>query len=229
MCPVNRLLITVAVCGLAVAGLSACSSTDQQQTKTVSYQESSPVQSLVVKGIVGDIQVIGGDGTSVSVTEKHRFDKTEPVASHTVVNGTLTLSYTCGDSHCGVDYTVTVPAGTKVQVTDSTGDVRLSRLAGTVQATTGASQISADGLTSPQVQLTTTTGDITVGFTRAPSSVTANVITGDVQFTVPTSVKYAVDAHADIGEVHVDVPQDPDGANKIYAKVGTGNVTVTNA
>ncbi|MGW0207066.1 DUF4097 family beta strand repeat-containing protein [Streptomyces sp. NPDC003233] len=224
----NRLVITVAACGLAVAGLSACSSTKPHQNKTVSYQENAPVRTLVIKGDVGDIAVSGG-GTSVSVTEKHRFQKTEPVASHTVANGTLTLSYSCNDPQCGVDYTVKVPAGTTVQLSDSTGDVKLSQLTGAVEATTGDGNITAEGLSSPQAQFTTDTGDVVAGFAKSPSVANAKVSTGDVTFTLPTSAKYAVDAHSTTGEAHVEVPQDADAANRITAKVGTGNVTVTRA
>lgn len=224
----NRPMITVAACGLAVAGMSACSSTKPHKNKTVSYQESSPVRRLVIKGDVGDIEVTGG-GTSVSVTEKHRFQKVDPVTSHTVADGTLTLSYSCNDPQCGVDYTVKVPAGTAVQISDSTGDVKLSQLSGAVEATTGSGKIAAEGLSSPQAQFTTDAGDVVAAFTKSPSAVNAKVSTGDVTFTLPTSTKYAVDAHATTGEVHVDVPQDADAANRITAKVGTGNVTVTHA
>ncbi|MFI1166890.1 DUF4097 family beta strand repeat-containing protein [Streptomyces sp. NPDC020801] len=224
----NRLVITVAACGLAVAGLSACSSTKPHKNKTVSYQENAPVRTLVIKGDVGDIEVSGG-GTSVSVTEKHRFQKVEPVTSHTVANGTLTLGYSCNDPQCGVDYMVKVPAGTAVQISDSTGDIKLSQLSGAVEATTGSGKIAADGLSSPQAQFTTDTGDVEAGFAKSPWAASVKVSTGDVTFTLPTSTKYAVDAHSTTGEVHVEVPQDADAANRITAKVGTGNVTVSHA
>lgn len=224
----NRLVITVAACGLAVAGLSACSSTQPHKTKTVSYQETSPVRTLVIKGDVGDIEVTGA-GSSVSVTEKHRYQKTEPATSHKMDNGTLTLGYSCDDPQCGVDYTVKVPVGTAVQITDDTGDVKLSRLAGAVDVTTDSGKITAEGLSSSKARFTTDTGDVDAGFVKSPSAASAKVSTGDVTFTLPTSAKYAVNAHSTTGEVHVDVPQDADAANRITVKAETGNVTVSHA
>jgi DUF4097 and DUF4098 domain-containing protein YvlB len=224
----NRLVITVAAGGLAVAGLSACSSMQPHKSKTVSYRENSPVHTLVIKGDVGDIKVSGG-GSSVSVTEEHRFQEAEPVTSHAVADGTLTLGYSCNDPQCEVDYTVMVPAGTAVRLGDHTGDIALSRLSGTIEATTGSGNIAARSLSSPQVQFTAHTGDVVAGFTKSPSAVNAEVSTGDVTFTLPTSTEYAVNAHSALGEVHVEVPQDTDGTSRITAKVGTGNVTVSHA
>ncbi|WP_158675521.1 DUF4097 family beta strand repeat-containing protein [Nocardia stercoris] len=224
----NRLMISIIACGLAVAGLSACSDTSPHKTKSVTYQESSPVHTLVIKGNVGDIKV-SGEGTSVNVTEQHRFQSVDPVTSHALTDGTLTLSYTCNDAQCTVDYTVVVPAGTEVQISDSTGDITLAKLAGTVDATTGVGKITADGLSGPQAHLTTDTGDVMATFTASPSSVVAQASTGDVKIAVPHTAKYAVDGHATTGEVHVDVPQDAGSADTITAKVGTGNVTVADA
>ncbi len=122
-----------------------------------------------------------------------------------------------------------VPAGTAVQISDSTGDIKLSQLSGAVEATTGSGKIAAEGLPSSQVQFTTDTGDVVAGFAKSQTAVNAKVSTGDVTFTVPTSTKYAVDVHSTTGAVHVDVPQDTDAANRITAKVETGNVTVAHA
>ncbi|MEU6895320.1 DUF4097 family beta strand repeat-containing protein [Streptomyces sp. NPDC046557] len=223
----RRLLITVAACGLSMVGLSACSSAEEHKTKTVNYEETAPVRTLVIKGTVGDIKV-SGEATSVSVTEKHSYQTAEPVASHSLVDGTYTLSYTCPDSKCGVDYTVQVPAGTAVQVTSETGDINLSKLTGGIGARTGTGRIEATDLSSPQVQLTTDTGDVTAGFVKSPSSVSAKVSTGDVRIAVPAG-QYAVDARSESGDVHVEVPQAADSSSKIIAKTDTGSVTVSNA
>lgn len=218
----HRLAVTVG-CGLCLAGLSACSSADR--TKTVSFEESSPVRTLVIKGQTGDIRVSVG-GSAVSVTQKYSYQTAEPVGSHTLADGVLTLSYTCSDSNCGVDYTVQVPAGTAVDISSDTGNVTLSQLTAAVDVQTGTGEITANGLYSSRVQLTADTGDVTAGFAKSPASLSADVSTGDVSISVPAG-EYAVNAQATTGDVNVQVPWQAGSGNTITVKVGTGDVTVS--
>lgn len=229
---VNRLIVAIG-CGLSLAGLSACSSSSQpglgplqtEQRRTVNFQENSLVSTLVVKGQTSDVRVSSG-GPGVSVAQAESFQTTAPIVSHTLTDGVLTLSYSCSDPDCAVDYTVEVPTGTAVRISDGTGDITLSDLTAQVQAQTGTGQIIARGLSSSRAEFTTGTGDIQADFTHSPSALSANASTGDVRLSVPTD-QYAVNAQAATGQVTVSVNQDKNSGNVITVKVGTGDVTVS--
>lgn len=185
------------------------------------------MRTLVIKGQTGDIRVNDG-GNAVSVTQKYSYKTAGPVGSPTLADGVLTLSYTSSDSNCGVDYTVQVPTGTAVDISSGTGDVTLSQLTAAVDVQTGTGEITTNGLSSPRVQLTVGTGDIKAGLTKSPSALSADVSTGDVSISVPAG-EYAVDAQATTGDVNVKVPREAGSANTITVKVGTGDVTISNA
>ncbi|MFD0347890.1 histidine kinase [Kitasatospora aburaviensis] len=102
-----------------------------------------------------------------------------------------------------------MPAGTTVRVTAETGGVRLSGLAGEVEATVSTGGVEASGLTSPTALLRSDTGGIEASFAAAPAKVEARAGTGGVRLRVPAGDAYAVDASAGTGGVDVAVPRQP--------------------
>jgi hypothetical protein len=93
----------------------------------------------------------------------------------------LTLTGGCpplrslGITRCAVDERVTVPAGTRVGVTSSTGD------------------LLATDLAAPDLEAHLTRGSINASFARAPSRISVRVDAGRLRLTVPAAT-YAVDA-----------------------------------
>ncbi|GAB2692622.1 DUF4097 family beta strand repeat-containing protein [Kitasatospora kifunensis] len=221
----TRMLGYTAITGLVVFGMSGCFFSEQQHSD-VSYGIDQPVHSLVIQGKTGGIRVVGA-GTGVHVVEHQSYDSKAPASTHTVADGTLTLTYTCDDD-CGINYEVDVPAGTDVKVSAGTGDVHLSGLSAGVQATTGTGQVEGVGLAGASADLRSSTGDVSATFTVVPGSVTATTSTGNVKVVVPSG-GYAVKATADTGTVKVTVPQDAASGHAIDAESDTGNVTVSHA
>lgn len=215
-------LTAVVVGTLATAALSACSGPQQHQD--VSYAVKAPVNVLVVRGVTGDIDVQGG-AAQVGVVEHLTYGDTAPRTSHQVDNGTLTLSYT-GGSDAGVSYTVDVPTGTRVEVTDTTGRITLSGLAGDVTATDTNGDVQASGLSAATVRLTTATGNVHAEFQAAPSRVDAGTTTGDVSIGLPSGSSYAVAAHTGTGSTQVKVDQAAGSSHAIAAHTSTGQVSV---
>lgn len=219
----TRVRLTAAVVGtLAAAALCACSGPQQHQD--VSYAVTAPVNVLIVKGLTGDIDVQGG-ATRVGVVEHLSYSGTAPRTSHQVDNGALTLSYS-GGSDAGVSYTVNVPSGIRVEVTDNTGKITLSGLAGDVSATDGSGDVEASGLSAATVRLTTGTGNVHAVFRSAPSRVDAGATTGDVSVGLPSGSSYAVTAQAGTGSTQVKVDQAAGSSHAIAAHTSTGQVSV---
>ncbi|MFF1903399.1 DUF4097 family beta strand repeat-containing protein [Kitasatospora sp. NPDC058218] len=218
----KRALGAMAITGAVLFGMSGCL-LDDEERRDVDYGVGEPVQVLVIEGRIGGITVRGG-GDAVKVAEHQNYRGAAPRSSHEVRDGTLTLRYDCDD--CGVGYEVDVPAGTRVRVSAETGGVRLTGLAGEVEAKVGTGGVEASGLTSPVVRLSTGTGGIEASFAGSPDTVEARAETGGVRVRVPAGEAYAVDASAGTGDVSVEVPRRPGAVRSITARTGTGGVTV---
>ncbi|MCP2309771.1 hypothetical protein FHR36_002904 [Kitasatospora paracochleata] len=215
----------VGVAAVAAGALAGCS-IGPQQHREVAYGVDEPVRVLVVQGATGDIEVVGG-GSAVKVVERHQYRGKDPEAVHRVADGTLTLSYRCSD--CSVGYRVEVPEGTVVQLHNSTGDVRVSGMAGRVEAESSTGQVVAKGLKASSVRLESSTGDVSASFADAPAEVTATSSTGSVRVTVPAGRAYAVEAETGTGDVHIGVERSAAAERRITARTGTGDVTVAGA
>ncbi|WP_406199594.1 hypothetical protein OH807_17350 [Kitasatospora sp. NBC_01560] len=218
----KRVLGAMAVTAAVLAGTSGCV-WDDEERRDVAYGVTGPVRVLVVEAHTGGVTVRGG-GDAVRVTEHQSFKDGEPRSSHEVRDGTLTLAYDCDG--CAIGYEVEVPAGTKVRIGAGTGGVRLSGLAGEVEATVSTGGIEASGLTSPTALLRTGTGGIEADFAAAPVKVEARAGTGGVRVRVPAGDAYAVDAGAETGGVEVTVPRQPGAPRSILARAEVGGVTV---
>jgi len=193
------------------------------------YTVTSPVTTLAIYGGAGTITVTGGWESATTVTERAYYSdpKGLPATSHAVNGGTLSLSYSCpAQLTCGVSYDVEVPRGVTVQVSDREGAIILASLAGTVVAHTIAGAITATGLASPTVTLTSAAGPITAAFTAVPTSVTASTNAGAITLAVPGSAVYLVHAHTYVGSTAVTVPQSATSGSVITASSDLGNVKV---
>ncbi|MBV6696398.1 hypothetical protein KV557_04575 [Kitasatospora aureofaciens] len=215
----------MAITGAVLFGMSAClPGGDEPEHRTVGYGVTDSVQELVIEGHTGGVVVTGG-GTAVHVTEDQKYKGGAPRTTHEVKDGVLRLTYDCGS--CGVGYSVEVPAGTKVRVSEETGGVRLVGLAGEVDATVQTGGVEATGLTSPQARLNAGNGGVEATFAAAPTKVEAKASTGGVRLKVPAGEAYAVDAHAKVGGVDVGVPSRAGAPHSITAQADTGGVTVS--
>ncbi|MEU3570008.1 hypothetical protein AB0E96_16530 [Kitasatospora sp. NPDC036755] len=223
----KRVLGAAAITAAVVLGMQGCLPFGgEDEHLTLSYGVAEPVRELVVEGIDGGV-VVNGGGDGVHVVEKQNYSGDVPKSTHRVVDGVLTLTYDC--RHCGVGYTVQVPAGTKVRVKAGNGGVRLSGLAGETEAEVTNGGVEADGLRSPRVRLSSVNGGVRAGFAVAPSTVEASTTNGGVRLRVPAGEAYTVDARASTGGVEVGVPSTPGAEHRITARADTGGVTVSGA
>jgi hypothetical protein len=194
---------------------------------TTVYQISAPVSTLIVISHAGSVAVTGGDGPATSVTEQVTYSKTRPVTSRIVSGQTLTVSYTCPtEIVCSVAYIIRVPRTVAVQATAQAGSIRLSGLAGSVTAKADVGLISATGLSSASVSLTTSVGAINAAFATAPATVRATARVGAITLRVPGTASYHVSADAHIGKAAVSVPQSSSSAHAITAITDVGAIII---
>ena len=212
------------------------SSTHAITAPAKSYTVTSPVAAVVINGGAGMITVTGSSRTTIAVTEHPSYsnDAKPPVTSHSVATTmygtTLTLSYSCPTQlNCGVGYTVAVPRGVTVRVSDREGAIVLASLAGPVSATTIAGAITATALGSRAAELSSRAGSIIAAFTAVPDSVRATANAGEVRLTLPRAAVYKVGARTRVGHTTISVRQGATANSVITASTDIGNVTINPA
>jgi Putative adhesin len=217
---------------IVVTGAAVYAGLDVQSHRTLSYGAGADlgpdsITTVVIANPAGNVQVTGG-ASALDVTERQSYRTMPPTSSHTVSDGTMTLGYHCATNDCGIDYDVQVPDGVAVQITDSAGNVILTKLNAGVQVSAGAGNITASGMSGGPARFTSDAGYVLVGFAGAPVSVYAESEAGDVTLFLPGSASYKVAASSQAGAVHVTVPLSNGAADTstVTAKSDAGDVAV---
>ena len=203
-------LILLLALAAAAAALHAVNGRDDTTTFT-----ATGVHELVVRVHTGRIELTPSRDGTVQVTTTRRWSIWAPPTRHDQAGGVLTLTGGCpplgtlGITRCATDERVTVPTGTRVQVTNSTGD------------------LTGTDLAVASLEANTSRGSITASFSRPPDRILAGLDAGNVRLTLPATT-YAVDATApkNAGHVTVDVPTDPASAHRISAHISRGDIHI---
>lgn len=240
-------LVAAALAGGAVLALLGGCSVDvgPLQHKTRHYSVPGPLRALVVSAHVGSVQITGGGGSQVVVTEKLTYRKSAPATRHRTSGRTLTLTSHCPAlESCAVSYVITVPRTMAVEVTDDAGPVRLASLAGpltvstkagdvrlrsvsgTVHVTGTAGSVVGQDLSSARSTLRMTAGRIDVTYSVAPARVTATTTAGAISLRVPGGVRYAVRASTGVGSARIGVDRSARSGHVITARATTGAISI---
>jgi hypothetical protein len=223
---VGGIVAAALVAGATVSAVSTF--TEQRTANTTTYQQA--IAKVVVETGTGDVEVREGrPGSGVVVERRTRSSwGTTPTASEAVAGDVLTLRGICrGFWSCSVEYRITVPPGTALEATTSTGSIAAAGLDAEVSVTSSTGSIELTGLRSQRVQVEASTGSIELGFTAVPSDVRVEASTGDVEVVVPRDgTKYAVQTSTSTGSTDVAVPVDSSSSRRIEARTSTGSVEV---
>lgn len=216
----------------SIPAVAGCVSSVGQVTAQNSYTITEPVTSIKVDNPVGDTEIEGTDATTISVTERLRYNHNPPQTRYPVVGAQLTLSYSCPGvfdvNSCSVSYIIKIPRRLAVQIDDQVGVIKLTGLAGQLNLTSATGNIDATGLTSNAVTARARAGAISLQFSAPPNTVAAQTEVGSITVRLPAGSAYAVDAGSQIGAADVTVQQDPGSAHHITARSQVGSVSVSN-
>jgi hypothetical protein len=220
--------LLAAVIVLVSAGGVVADFTEQRRDTTRTYPQG--LSEVVVETGTGSVDVrAGAAGSSVTVEQHTRsWIASSPRTQETVTAGVLRLRGRCsGFGGCSVGYTITVPPGTAVAVTTSTGSVEAAGLDGDLDVTTSTGSIELTGLRSERVGAQASTGSVELAFAAAPRDVRAETSTGSVEIVVPgDGTAYAVRSTTSVGSNEVSVPVDSSSSRRIEARASTGSVEV---
>jgi hypothetical protein len=202
--------------------------TEQRRTATKTYPPG--LSKVVVETSTGSVDLRAGTNGSAVTVEQHVRSSFGSSArtQESVAADVLRLSGDCnGFGLCSVGYTVTVPPGTAVEVTTSTGSVEAWGLDGDLDVTTSTGSIELTGLRSARVGVQASTGSVELAFAAAPQDVRAKTSTGSVEVVVPSDgTAYAVQSSTNVGSNEVSVPVDSSSSRRIEARASTGSVEV---
>jgi len=183
------------------------------------------ITQLVVDADSSDIRVFGSDLPGVKVTRKLTWHSGKPAYSETWEGTTLTIQpLGCdGRGTCDLDYSISLPDDTKVQLETSSGDVETFGLTGdqTIGAQSGDVHVTDS---SGRVTVRTSSGDVGVR-AAAPTSVDVRASSGDIDVRLPDG-EYDVSADANSGDVTVNVELDFGSEHRVSAHASSGDVEI---
>ena len=208
---------------------------------------------LNVHSSAGPIEITASSAAATILVEATLTgaDRVEMTVEEESGNLTITVVATGGFSGfkraATVDLRITVPENTAIDISSGDGDVLVSGAGGRLKITSGNGTVSVIGHTG-EVDATTTNGDLSItggsGFVRAVSgngSVTVdtafdvgseNTIStgnGEVSVTFRGELNVLIDAEAENGRVHSDLPIRVSGdfdATHLVGRIGDGDTTV---
>ena len=230
------------VCSLALAGVTmgACSyngwnDLDFEASSVVSM-DIEPHDALRLEGEVGDMRIAASpDARRITVlaemvgkgeTQAEADMRLKELAcTRTSADGQLTLAHAHPEGEDAypyeVNWSLTVPVGTRIEVLNDVGDVALIDVGAPVDVTTDVGDIWISGATDALVR--SDVGDIAL---QATGAVDAASEVGDVRVAT-TDLKAKHTVTSDVGDVRVHVAEAWQGG--IAASTDVGDLRVTHA
>ena len=238
--PAAGCVIEVSDSGLRIDGLDfdGISVNEQAQRSETHALELGKGETLTLDTDYGDIEVVAGDGPSEIRATIHASGRTAKEAEEVLARYTIEIDHGPdgpsarlvgeplrihdGGSHlvigAHVDYSATVPAGTPLVATTSSGDIRttgelgkcrldteygniaLEAARGDVTAKTSSGSVSAERVEAARIDLASDYGDVSLRDAHA-ERLSCKTSSGNV--TVEAAEARTIELSTDYGNVHV--------------------------
>ena len=218
-------LVAVAVAAVASAASAHSGRNSTGDSSAVSVSASS-VRTVELQAVPGQLTIVGSATGRVTLTGQLDWRGHAPAGSSRLVNAhLLRLRYRCATaSPCTANWRLVVPRHTAVVLSQPSGHVIVSGLAGPLRITAASVNVSATGLSSPSLQAVITSGHLGATFAVAPKQVSITLISSQATLSLPGSVGYAVSDQVTSGYVHVGVPVISGAAHTVTARVLSGEL-----
>jgi hypothetical protein len=219
----------VAVLAVAVAAAASAASANGGHgpggTSTVSVSAGS-VRTVDLQAVPGQLTIVGSATGRVTLTGQLDWTRHAPAATARMASAhLLRLRYRCATaSPCTAHWRLVVPRHTAVVLSQPSGHVIVSGLAGPLRITAASVDVSATRLSSPSLQAAITSGHLDATFAAAPKQVSVTLISAQATLSLPGTVAYAVSDQVTSGYVHVGIPVTAGAAHTVTARVLSGEL-----
>lgn len=187
------------------------------------------VARLQVSADYGSISLTGTDDDAVTVTRSIYREPVEPTETVRHNGDLLHIESECPDAEptepCRIDYEISVPRGTEVEIGSASGDVGTDGLTGPQAVQSVSGDVRVTGAGGDPVTAGSTSGDIQIDVTDAPRRLAARSVSGSVSVIVPAG-SYRVDADTVSGDIDIDVPTDPSAEAGLELQSTSGDIQV---
>lgn len=238
-------VLVVLVAVVVFVGVVLAQRVIRGEESTLSYGDSEPVRQVEVDAELGAVSFVASSGP-VRVRRTIRFALARPELVDRLDGQVLRLEdrwqrpWQIGGD---VSYRVEGPADTVLRLSTGAGALRvegsdaevvlrtgagkvtLSRVGGSVRATTSTGTVNGAGLTCHELDVETSAGAVTLAFDAPPERVEARTSAGSIDLTVPDQA-YDVTATSQAGRVEVDVVNDPATSRRLVAHTSAGAVRI---
>jgi len=151
------------------------------------FEVASEVSRVELRVDTGSVRVVGVPaGSRVQVSRRARAFPDARAVHQDVSDGVLRIDARCGGAlDCRIDHELRVGPTVALVLQLDDGDVELDGVLGDLDIEVGLGKVTGVGLGGAEVDVRTEGGGIDLGFTAAPTRLTANAAAGDVALRVP--------------------------------------------
>lgn len=228
--------VLAAVAMVLAGGVNLLRYTVQQQD-SVDHPLPATITAVQVQSGAGGIRVRpAGPGEANGLRARREWSLVAPTVEVTNRDGLLVVGVDCGPvvswlgDGCRADWELVVPASTQLLLRASSGDIAITGMASSVTASTSSGDVNVTGSSSPNLDLRSTSGDVTARSLVAPSVLKAASTSGDVEVSVPDDgSRYRVDARTTSGKVTNLIGTEPGASRLVEASATSGDVTLRRA
>src|SRR6266566_2275612 len=192
---------------------------------------------IVINDTNGNVTVtVGKSNTDViiqPVNESNFSGNPNDIQSNITQNGNTINASVPDGQQSSVDFNVTVPQGTNLQLQTASGDITVTGVDGQMTLTTNDGSINAsnDGLSGLSTMTTTNSGDINFnGTIDSRGTYQFQTNNGTVNVALPSTPAFHVDASTNSGSIDIPGVQNTDSGTKASGNIGGSsqgtNVTI---
>jgi hypothetical protein len=188
---------------------------------------AAPAATVRLQTVPGQLTIVAAATRKVVLTGQLHWARHAPAAAMTYDRAAslLRLSYRCAvASPCTGSYLLVVPPRTAVVLSQPSGHVVISGLAGPLRITGRNVDVSATRLRSPALAAAITSGHLSAIFDAAPRRVSITLISAQATLRLPASTGYAVSSQVTAGYVHIGVPQARNAARTVAIRISSGEL-----
>jgi hypothetical protein len=216
----------VAVVALTIVLAAAARSRGPRDTRAVSVAADS-VHRVDFQGPPGQLSIAAAATSRVTLSGLVHWTGHDAVivTGPRVADGVLHLGYRCAAaSPCTGHLRLVVPQRCGIVLTQPSGHVIVTGLAGPLRISARSVDVSAAGLRSPSLSASITSGHLSAWFRSPPARVGLTLVSAQAALHLPGRVPYRVSQQVTSGYVHAGIPQASTADRTITARIDSGEL-----